>query len=150
MKVLNTQRTLKKGDIYMAKPHRLRSISAGGPGTKTQEQSAVIVCGSRTSRTGVTSAQLPPSKPCLPRSHHLLPVTSHLIPPDGLNCSSVLSPQDLLISDTPSDSTRLHFTNLCSLGPIKLTVGFTSSLSQRLQGDHHIANTWLWDFQTER
>lgn len=120
---------------------------------KPPKESAVIMYGSRASRTHVTSAWLPLLMPHLSHFHRPLLVTSCLIPTDGLKLSSGLSPQDLLIPGTtsqtpPTPPPRVHCTNLCSPGPIKLTVGFTGSGSQRLQGDHRIANTWLWDFES--
>lgn len=60
------------------------------------------------------------------------------IPSDGLNHSSGLSPQDLPhLPDTLTDNPRMHFANLHSLGPIKLTVGFASSLSEASEGSLH-------------
>lgn len=78
--------------------------------------------------------QQAPSSPLPPA----LPVPSRSIPSDGLNRSSGLSPQDLPhLRDTRTDNPWMHFANLHSLNPIKLTVGFASSLSEASEGSLH-------------
>lgn len=94
--------------------------------------------GAKPSSTHLTSAQLSPNKPHRPPSHLALSVPSRSIPSDGLNGSSGLSPQDLPhLPDTLTDNPRMHFANLHSLSPIKLTVGFASSLSEASEGSLH-------------
>lgn len=131
---LNTQRTVKGemlcGSASEASLQYGRKVWHRNPGVLTHWGQA----------PQHTSHQCPasPNKPHHPPFPLVLPVPSRSIPSDGLNRSSGLSPQDLPhLRDTRTDNPRMHFANLHSLNPIKLTVGFAGSLSEASEGSLH-------------